>query len=504
MASRYKYLVLSTITFIACSKPTIEGDTLFRGGFIIDGTGSEGYYSDIIIGGDSIVWIGSADRIKYTVANEENIGGKIITPGFVDLHAHGDPVHEQDFKNFLAQGVTSICLGMDGSNATSTDMIEWLRSPSSSTYGINILPFAGHGSARILLGLTDVGDLTEDEIKDLCQMIETVLSMGCWGVSMGLEYLPGYYAGDKELVAIARTVGKHNGLITSHIRNEDDDMVDQSIREMGALASYCRTNISHIKVVFGRNIDRADQLAALLDEFDLTADLYPYTASYTGIGIVFPNWAKNPKQYENIKKTRAAELAAYLKQKVESRGGPTATLFGTAPHKGRTLAEIAEAYNMPYELVLRDIIGPYGGSAAYFVMNEDIQHALLKNERVMVSSDGSPSMYHPRGYGSQARIIEKFVVNDNTLSIEQAIHKMSGQVANILQLNDRGIIRIGTKADLAIFSPNEIKANADFSDPHQLASGMKYVYVNGRRAYDQGDFLDKQGRLILKDLSTTK
>ncbi len=504
MKTLYTIWILHVCVLMSCDQKTIvKGDLLIKGGKIIDGTGSAGYHADILVAGDSILWIGKSHQIIAETQEILDATGKMITPGFIDLHAHGNPKQEKNFSNFLAQGVTSICLGMDGGSIIEGNIGGWMATHLDSTFGVNLLPFTGHAAARITRGWTDEASLNLAQINLLASDLAKDFDAGCWGLSIGLEYLPGFYADSAELRILAETVGQYNGLITSHIRNEDDDQVDQSIVEMGALSPYARTNISHIKVVFGQRIDRAKEIINLLDQYNLTADLYPYTASYTGIGIVFPNWAKKPKEYAKIKKLRSTELATYLREKVNQRGGPEATLFGTAPYKGKTLKDLADEYDLPFEIVLMDIIGPYGGSAAYFVMNEGLQRELLLSERVMLSSDGSSTMHHPRGYGSQAKLIEEFVVRDSVLTLEKAVHKMTGQIANVLQLQDRGFIRIGQKADLCLFDPQDIRAHANFEEPHLLATGMYKVFINGQEVYSDGSVQDQHGRILIKSANPT-
>lgn len=254
---------------------------------------------------------------------------------------------------------------------------------------------------------------------------------------------------------------------------------------------------SHLKIVLGHDEARA---TALLDQMDraraegveVTADVYPYTASFTGIGILFPDWAKPPNDYETVLAERRDELAAHLRDRVNGRNGPGATLFGTGELAGRTLAEIAEGRGVPFEDVLI-ALGPDGGSAAYFVMDEDVMSRLLDDPYVAVSSDGSPTMRHPRGHGSFAKVIRRYVVEEKLLSLEEAVWKMSGLTAGIFRLDDstrvdvpRGRVREGWAADLVVFDPAEVKDPASFEHPHRLAEGMRAVWVNGRLAWRAG------------------
>jgi N-acyl-D-amino-acid deacylase len=192
--------------------------------------------------------------------------------------------------------------------------------------------------------------------------------------------------------------------------------------------------------------------------------------------------------------SRRDELAGYLRERVNSRNGPEATLFGTPPWAGKTLKEVADSLNKPFEDVLIDDIGPHGAGAAYFVMNEEVMKRFLTDPYVMVSSDGSPTMHHPRGYGSFAKIIDDYVITEQLLTLEEAIYKMSGLPAKTLGLSDdpevetqRGVIKEGFSADLLLFDPENIRDAATFENPHQLAEGFDWVFVNGIAVIENGE-----------------
>lgn len=496
-------IVIGCSFIIACNpdKKKVIGDLVIKDGTIIDGTGAEKYIADIVIKDDAIVWIGKSEDQDILVDSAIVATDKIISPGFIDLHAHGEPLETPNFENFLAMGVTTIALGMDGSSKKSGDMIKWMEQVSTKGIGVNILPFIGHGTIRTESGIGVSTEINNASLKIMTDLVDTSLASGCWGLSMGLEYMPGYHAEARELRELAKVVGKYDALITSHIRNEDDDKIDNSIDEMISLAEYCNVNISHIKVVYGKGKDRAKEIINKLENpnganHNITADLYPYSASFTGIGIVFPDWAKVPTKYAEIKEQRGEELLAFLHNKIIQRNGPKATLFGTGPYAGKTLQDLVDEYNRPYDIILRDIIGPYGASAAYFVMNDELQTELLNSSVVMVGSDGSPTMRHPRGYGTFSKVIEEYVVKDKTFTLEEAIHKMSGLPANTIGLEDRGVIKVGAKADLLIFDPSSIHSNATFENPHQYASGMDMVIINGDLAWQEESHLENHGLVI--------
>jgi len=470
---------------------------LISQGKIIDGTGSPAYQADILLRGDTIAYIGKVDTSLIEVADLIDASGYVVAPGFIDTHAHGNPLEAPQFPNFLAMGVTTIALGQDGSSPTVESLEQWQKTLTETGAGPNIILFVGHGTLRRESGIGYNKDPEEAQIELMAGVLEEAFQQGCWGMSTGLEYTPGVYATQPELLALAEVAGKYDRMIMSHIRNEDDNQLAQSIRELMQQGQHCRVHVSHMKSVYGKGSMRAREILTLLDSarqqnIQISADVYPYTASYTGIGIVFPQWALPPNDFTRVVRNRRQELSEYLRKRVEKRNGPDATLFGTAPYAGKTLAEVAKEQNKPFEILLIDDITPSGASAAYFVMDDELQQTLLTDSLTMICSDGSPTMLHPRGYGSFAKIIEQYVVKDSLFTLEQAIHKMTGLPANILQLPDRGIIEMSKKADIVIFKPEAIQAIATFENPHQLAKGFTYVLVNGH--------LVKKQDTIVKDL----
>ena len=464
-------------------------DLLIKNANVYDGKGANPEKVDIAIQGDSIVAIGdfSSRNAKQII----DADGKSLSPGFIDMHAHGNPAKNGDFQNFLAMGVTTMALGQDGDGPE--NLKEWFTIVDSLRTGVNIAVFSGHGTLRKKSGIGYSEAVSPDQLKAIGLLLEADLALGSFGLSFGLEYTPGIYAKQAELDYLAAVAGRHQALITGHIRNEDDDQIEKSIDEMISMNHFANVNISHLKVVYGKEAERAEAILNKLNQRNerihpLTADVYPYSASYTGIGIVFPKWAKAPHDYNQVKQKRRAELLRFIKDKVTKRNGPEATLFGNGQWKGKTLKQVADESGKAFEVVLVDDIGPGGASAAYFVMNDDLQDRLTQDPNVMISSDGSPTMYHPRGYGSFAKIIRRSVFEKKLFSLAEAIRKMTSLPAQSIGIEKRGQIKVGFKADLIIFDPTKVKDVAQFDSPHQLAEGFETVIVNGQIARQDGYF----------------
>lgn len=491
----------------ATAEEVKPGDTVIRNGLLVDGSGRKPEPADVLIREDRIVAIDKFSGGLPAGVTIIDATGKVVSPGFIDTHSHANPAREPELHNFLAMGVTSICLGQDGSSERVAEMPTWFADMQSTVPGTNVIPFVGHGTIRNEAGVKLSRQVDSDGITSMTSLVERALQLGCWGMTTGLEYQPGMFAEKHELAAVAGPVGKRNLVIMSHIRNEDDDQLSSSIKELieQCRASGARAHVSHIKSVYGKGAQRAEQILRELSTardsgVRVTADIYPYTASNTGLGILFPVWALPPNSYQDTLTSRRAELVSYLHQRVAKRNGPQATLLGSGSNAGKTLAQLADEQKKPYAEVLAEL-GPNGGSASYFVMDEELQSRLLVADGVNICTDGGPNMRHPRGYGSFAKIIRKYVLEDNTLSLEAAIHKMSGLPAQTIGLDkaNRGTLKPGNFADVLVFDPGAIKDNASFTYPKELSTGFDVVLVNGKPAVFNGETSDQRhGRLLLR------
>jgi N-acyl-D-amino-acid deacylase len=473
-------------------------DLLISGGSVVDGTGAPARAADLLLKDGRVAYVGPVDPDTLEVGERFDAGGLVVTPGFIDAHAHGDPLETPGFPNFLAMGVTTILLGQDGGSPEVRELPSLLPAVEAIRPAVNVAWLLGHNTLRQESG---VGFATPDETgrARMAALVEAGMEAGAFGLSMGLEYDPGTRAEMEELVAIAQAVARRNGVVMSHMRNEDADQVEASLAELleQGRRSGARVHASHLKVVLGNDPGQARRMLAAMatarDEgIEVTGDVYPYTASFTGLAILFPDWARPPNDYDAAVRNRREALAAHLRDRVESRNGPEATLFGTGDWSGRTLAQVARELDRPFEEVLIEL-GPGGARAAYFVMDEEVMATFLQDPHIAVSSDGSPVMSHPRGYGSFARVIRRFVQEEERFTLEEAVRKMTGLTASIIGLDDparvevpRGLVREGWAADLLAFDPTEIRDRADFQNPHRLAEGMRRAWVNGEPAWVDG------------------
>lgn len=470
-------------------------DWLLRGGSVVDGTGAPARTADVLLRDGRIAHVGRVDPDTLEAERAFDAAGLTVAPGFIDPHAHGDPLDGGGFRNFLAMGVTTITLGQDGGGPEAAMLGERLEAVDAARPAVNVAYLVGHNTVRRESGV-GFGDPGDAGLRRMADLVETALAAGALGLSTGLEYSPGGLAGPEELAALAAPVSEAGGVVMSHLRSEDRDRVEASVRELleQGRRSGAALHVSHIKIVLGRDPAGARRILAVMDEargsgLRVTADVYPYVASFTGLSILFPDWALGPRGYETVVRERGEELAAHLRERVEARNGPEAMLFGSGPWSGRTLAAVAEEEGRAFEEILVEL-GPRGASAAYFVMDEAVMSTFLADPHVAVSSDGSPTMAHPRGYGSFARVIRRYVVEEELLSLEEAVRKMTSLPAAILGLDDpervevpAGAIREGWAADLAVFDPARVADRATFEEPHRLAEGMRRVWVSGELSW---------------------
>jgi N-acyl-D-amino-acid deacylase len=426
--------------------------------------------------------VGDVDA-RTQAKREINAAGAVVTPGFFDMHAHGGPLGDVEYA--LAQGITTLVLGQDG-QSPAEHIGAWLAKVDAMRPRVNIATLVGHVTVRMQSGAGMRKNPSAQEIDKMRGLVDRALQEGAFGLSQGLEYDPGRSTEMNELVAIAEPVGARGGVVMSHLRSEDDDRIQASLDEFfeQCRRAKAKAHIAHLKIVLGKGVDRAAQLLTYMAEarargLSITADLYPYAASYTSLSILFPDFARPPASYAEAKRTRRAEIEAFVRARVEKRNGPEATVFGTGPYAGKTLAAVAKEQGVPYERVLLDL-GPNGAEAAYFVMDEAVVERLYLDPFVMVGTDGGGGGRHPRGFGAFARILDEYVGKRQLLTLEEAVRKMTSLPAQTLGLSgDRGCLGAGCAADVLIFDPADVRVHADFRTPHRLATGMRFVLVNG-------------------------
>ncbi|MFM8354345.1 MAG: N-acyl-D-amino-acid deacylase family protein [Gammaproteobacteria bacterium] len=502
-SAMFALLLAVTLNALCCGSAMASAGTvelLVQDARLLDGSGAPPRPASVGIAAGRIAGVYPAGVPVPRATRVIDAKDRVLAPGFIDLHAHGDPLATPTFENALAMGVTTIVLGQDGESPDPNGLKAWQDAVAAAGPALNVATLVGHGTLRRAAGVGQAPLPDAVQTDAMLAALDGALD-DAFGLSLGLEYAPGLHAGELELRALARVVGARDRVIMSHLRSEDDAALPAALDELLRLGLHARVHVAHLKSVFGHGSARAEAILGQLDMarrggVEVTADLYPYTASYTGLDLLFPAWAKTAAEVGALTPTRRAELAAWLRDRVNARNGARATLLGTPPYAGRTLAELADTLGKPFEQVLLEDLGPEGVSAAYFVMDEALQDRLLVDPHVAIASDGSPTAFHPRGHGTFARVIEVHVTAQQRLALAEAVRKMTSLPADILGLSDRGRIAPGLAADLVLFDPSRVTAPASYTTPFAQATGFDVVIVNGAVAREAGAEIARHGQVL--------
>lgn len=475
---------------------TVTYDLHITGGTIVDGSGDASFAGDVLISGDTIAYVGAVDMSKIQANQTLDANGKVVSPGFIDAHSHGNPLRENNdyLRNFLRQGITTVMLGQDGTSPgyfpsdgdeqANYDYSTWIEDVNAHGTGPNVATLIGHGSIRHQSGGGEKDQVSPEEQTRMEEILAEAMMAGAYGLNTGLEYVPGRYASTEEMAGLAKVVGAHDGLISSHIRNEDDDQVHASIAELIEQGKHARVNASHIKVVYGKTRAQGDAVLEQIREarangIDITADVYPYLASFGDMSYLYPEWAKREFEFNDAVENRREEFQEFLRAKIIRRNGPGAILVSSGEYSGKTVAEISEITGKAPEDVIIDY-GHSGPSTAHFIMTKETQDAFITAPDVSISTDGSPTMRHPRSFGSFPKVIEEYVVRDKVLSLELAINKMTGQTAEIFDIQSRGLLQAGMGADVLVMDLNNVTAGTTWTDIYAEPTGFDYVIINGK------------------------
>lgn len=490
-------LVALTPLLSSCSQ---SYDIVITGGMVYDGTGGSPYPADIGIRNGSIVTIGSVDAGESTTI--VNARGMYIAPGFIDMHTHCDRNLENNelksAQNYLMQGVTTVVTGNCGSGTYNVE--EYFTTLESQGVGINVIHLVGHGTVRREVLKQADREPTEEELQKMRDLVSQGMEAGAYGLSSGLFYAPGSYSKTDEVVELAKVAGIYKGIYASHIRDESDYTVGlkSAITEAISIGEQAGVpvQISHIKAL-GRSVwGMAPEISEIIENAQgrgvrVYADQYPYVASSTGLSAaVIPRWVQAEGGMQD--RLRDPELASRIRKEIAEninrRGGPETIVisrFDENPDlEGKNLSEISKTRNKSdvetaIELVLEG--GP--GIVSFNMQDSDVEY-FMKKPYVMTASDGSVPIFgkgvpHPRSYGTFTRKIREYVFNKKVVTMEHAIRSSSALPAEVLGLQNRGMLKEGYAADIVVFDPNTIEDKATFSEPHQYSEGIQTLIVNG-------------------------
>jgi N-acyl-D-amino-acid deacylase len=515
-------------------------DLKIEGATVIDGTGAVGGRTDVGVRDEVIVAVGDLGR--EPAGRVVNATGRIVTPGFIDMHSHSDfrlrvnPRAESKIR----QGVTTEVVGncgfspapvsppfreefrgfalylAEGAEYDFPTVGDYLRALDADGLAVNVVQLVGHGTLRVAAMGFARRPPAPGELGRMQRLLGDGIEDGAWGLSTGLIYAPGSFATTEEIVDLARIAARHRGFYASHIRGEGAallDAVGEAIR-VGRDADV-PVQISHVKAAGRPNWGKVADALALVDAaaaegLDVLADVYPYTASSTSLRTLLPDWALEGGIDAMIARLQDSATRAQIRGELETPTGQSlverigwdnvmiAWCTQRKDAEGKRLTEIAAARGLtPFDAACELIVDERGKAAMIlFQLAEDDVRRALAHPRVMIGSDGSSlapygelgaGKPHPRSYGTFPRVLGEYAREQRVLTLAQAVHKMTGLPARRLGLRDRGVVRAGAKADLVVFDPRRVADQATYQDPHRYPVGIEHVVVNGRLVVKDGE-----------------
>ncbi len=519
-------------------------DTLITNGRIIDGTGNPWFYGDLAIEGERIVAIAPPGRMDPALAaTVVDAAGMVVSPGFIDIQSHSILPFFTDTRSLskITQGVTTEIMGEAWTPAPFGGRIEspfrtsffggaeewdakardwtrfrhWLEELESRGVSVNVGSFLGGATVREYGKAQELGPPNADELAAMCRVTAEAMEDGAFGVATALIYPPGAFAGTEELIEIAKVIGRYNGVYITHLRSEGDRFLEalEEAIEIGTKGN-CAVEVYHLKATAPRNWHKMAEVIARIERaraegLDITADMYPYIASGTGLTACLPPWAAaEGKLFDNLRdpamraKIRESVInpGAVFEARVNLAGPDRVMPIGfrkpeNRQYAGMRLSEIARVREEEWIDTLIDLIvsEEQSISTIYFMMTEENLALQLKQPWIKISTDAggidpanATGLVHPRAYGTYTRVLGKYVREEKVIPLEDAIRKMSSAVADRLFLRDRGVLRDGHYADVIIFDPETVGDRATFTDPHQLSVGVRDAWVNGTRVLADG------------------
>lgn len=498
-------------------------DLLLKNGRIVDGGGGPWYRAELAVRGDTIVAI--AATLPGAARRSVDLRGAVISPGFIDLHTHARRgiLSVPTADNYVRQGVTTLIEGPDGSSPV--PLKPFLEQVAAAGISPNFGSFIGQGSIRDkVIGSVD-RKATPEEIAQMKELVRDGMRDGAFGMSTGLFYVPGTFTPTEEVIELARVAGELGGIHISHMRQEADKVLD-SVKETVAIGErgHLPTQVTHHKIIGRGNWGKSVETLRLIDEarargVDATIDQYPYTASSTGLQALLPSWAlegggsKLRERLADPAQRARARAQVILNLKYDRGGGDPKNVqmasCGFDPSiAGKNLAEITKAAgrSVSFETAADttlEMVEKGGCSAIFHAIGEEDLQRILRHPATMIGSDGEVTHFgqaspHPRSYGTFVRVLGRYARELSLITLEDAVHKMSAMPAARIGLLDRGLLRPGMKADIAVFDPDTVKDRATFEQPHQYAEGVLLVIVNGQIAFENGAMTAaRPGRVLL-------
>lgn len=524
---------------------------VIKNAVIVDGSNTERYKADIGIYENIITEIGNLDERNYDKVIDAN--GKIVSPGFIDTHSHSDLFVLQDptLKPKIMQGITTEILGQDGISMAplpleyikpwrknlagldgDSENINWeyrttegyLNEIESKRPATNICYLVPHGNIRMeAIGLTN-RQPNEEEIGKMRDIVKREMEAGAIGISTGLIYMPCAYSRKKEIIEICKVAAKYDGIFVVHQRSEADDILDSmdEVLSIGREAGI-KIHFSHFKVCGKKNWNKIDKViekieAGVKEGLKISFDQYPYVAGSTTLGVILPPWVHDggtDKLLERLCDKSLREKMIYDMENgipgwdnfIEFAGLENIYVTSVKTDKnkqlvGKSLIEIGEIKNKdPYNAVF-DLLYEEENAVSMvdFYGTEEHVKKIMKLPEMNLCTDGllGEGKPHPRVYGAFPRFLGKYVREEKTLTLEEAIYKITYKPAKTFNIHKRGLIKSGYYADIVVFDQNTITDNGTYVDPMQYPSGIEYVFVNGKIVVNKGEYYNNRAGTIIK------
>jgi len=462
-------------------------DLIIRNATVYDGSGAASVIRDVAVAGDTIFNVGDLSNLQSDTVIDAS--GLALAPGFIDTHSHHDWGLSKDRSatSVVSQGVTTIVVGQDG--GSNTPLKEYFQVMTDSPAAVNIASYTGHNTLRdIVMGKDFKRKASKEEIDSMLFLMRADIDAGALGLSTGLEYDPGIYSAEEEVLELSKNLPQGARYI-SHLRSEDRYFWKalQEIITIGKEAGV-PVQVSHFKLAMTSLWGKADSAIAILDAarsqgVDITADIYPYTYWSSTIRVLFPS--------RNFKDLKEAEMI--LKEITTPEGVIFSNYEPNPEFNGKSLKEVADQLKLSPAKTLIELIdrldkcdakgGECDGSIVATSMDENDVTRLMQWQYTNICSDGSSSGRHPRGFGAFTRVLKYYVREQQSLTMEQAIYKMTSLSAKNTGMLRRGMIQPGYYADLVLFDPKTVGDQSTIQDPQRISTGIENVWVNGVSVY---------------------
>lgn len=516
-------LVWILFPFLVNAQQLPTCDILLDHGKIIDGTGNNWYYGSVAIKDGKIAGIGR--DIHFSAKRTIDATGLVIAPGFIDVHTHleGDEKADPLAQSFIYDGVTTCITGNCGSS--NVDIGKYLRWIDSLKLSINVASLVGHNDIRKAVMGRANRDATPEEMKRMEDIVDKAMKDGAVGLSTGLIYIPGTYTKTPEIVDLAKIAAKYNGVYATHMRDEGDS-VTEAIDEALTIGREAKipVEISHFKLSGQQNWGRSRITVPMIEAarkegIEVTIDQYPYTASSTSISTLVPDEILADGQDSIRARLQRPEVKKYVtrsmlnrlkKRKLKHFSYAVVAYYSPdTTFNGKSIEQINQMmgrkHKAKYEAeTIIDIMMKGGASAVFHGMGEEDVKRIMQYPFNMFASDATirimnAGMPHPRGYGTNARVLGKYVREQHVLTLEEAIRRMTSLPAQKFQLHDRGLLREGYAADIVVFDANDVNDMATFEKPHAYSKGFRYVLVNGQLTVDNSKHTGIRSGMALKN-----